>query len=253
MAQLSTTYSFTANDNVTNTKLNGIIGNAILNPGAISEQTALVGSPDVADKFLVYDDSASTIRKVDLSELLKSPGAIGSTTANTGAFTSLSSTSLNTGSISLNSVLLDLVGMVAPFPIPLVGGVYTPPTGWLRCDGSQVLIASYQNLYNRIGLMFNASPTAGNFQLPDLRGYFVRGLSYGGATIDSGRVMGSSQADAFQSHTHTYTRPDSSSTIYQAGSNRSGPTGPTSGVATSATGSTETRPYNVALLYCIKF
>jgi len=42
------------------------------------------------------------------------------------------------------------------------------PQGYLLCDGSQVSIATYTNLYNTIGSWGTA--TAGNFRLPDSRG-----------------------------------------------------------------------------------
>jgi microcystin-dependent protein len=224
MAQLSTTYSFTANDNVTNTKLNGIIGNATLNPGAISEQTALVGSVANDDKLIIYDNSAGTIRKVDISVLLQ----------------------------SVSDALATLVGSIAPFPIQPVGGIYSAPSGWLKCDGSQVDIATYQNLYNRIGLLFNPSPTAGKFELPDLRGVFVRGFADTQTVYDSGRVMASRQADALKSHTHGYVRPSGTTGLNNREQDQQAFIS-TSTVQTSAFGDTETRPVNVALLYCIKF
>lgn len=227
MAQLSTTYSFTANDNVTNTKLNGIIGNATLNPGAISEQTALVGSVSDDDKLIIYDNSAGTIRKVDVSALLQ----------------------------SVNDALATLVGSIAPFPIQPVAGVYNPPSGWLKCDGSQVDIVTYQSLYNRIGLLFNGSPTAGKFQLPDLRGRFIRGFADGQTTYDPGRTMASGQEDAIRTHTHSYSRAtgliaidntrDDQNVLYTSQTVQTG--------TNTASTPDETRPTNVALLYCIKY
>jgi microcystin-dependent protein len=254
MAQLQTGNSFTSNDTVTNVKLNGAVNNAILLPGSINEQASLVGAVASSDAFLVYDASSTSLRQVSYTNLLTEPPAIGASVPNTGAFTTLSSGGFSCSSISIQSILLDLVGMVAPFPIPLVGGSYTPPTGWLKCDGSEVTITSYQNLYNRIGLIFNPTPTAGKFALPDLRGYFVRGVSDGSA-VDSGRLIGSFQDDAFQTHTHTYNAPGAPSSVFQVGTNRSGVTGSTSATsgAPSAGSGSETRPKNIALLYCIKY
>ena len=87
------------------------------------------------------------------------------------------------------------------------------------------------------------------FNVPDLRGEFVRGWD-DGRGADASRAFGVLQLDALKSHTHTIDR------ALTTGSGGSGP-GSNGGDPyvsnTSATGGTETRPRNVALLACIKF
>ena len=61
------------------------------------------------------------------------------------------------------------VGLIAPFAGP------SAPTGWLLCDGAEVLISTFTQLYNVIGTTYKASPTSGYFALPDLRGRFPLG------------------------------------------------------------------------------
>ena len=65
----------------------------------------------------------------------------------------------------------------------------TVPTGWLECDGSSVLKAKYEDLYNSIGDSFNTAeyidnsgnvhqytaPDTGYFRLPDYRNLYLRG------------------------------------------------------------------------------
>ena len=51
----------------------------------------------------------------------------------------------------------------------------TAPTGYLLCDGSEVPIASYQDLYNTIGTTYGAGVNPNTFKLPDLRGRFPLG------------------------------------------------------------------------------
>lgn len=89
------------------------------------------------------------------------------------------------------------------------------------------------------------------FPLPDLRAEFVRGLD-DGRGVDAARGLGTGQTDEFQSHTHSY-----NGTFYPAGSGNgfTGISGLATGdprTATEATGSTETRPRNVALLACMR-
>ena len=109
----------------------------------------------------------------------------------------------------------------------------TPPTGWLECNGQSA--AAYPNLV-----------AIGVITTPDLRGFFVRGWD-NSRGIDPGRALGTSQEDEFESHNH--------STFCFSGV-FAGSTGVSNGVlgssTTGFTGGTETRPKNIALMYCIK-
>lgn len=83
--------------------------------------------------------------------------------------------------------------------------------------------------------------------LPDLRGEFVRGLD-DSRGVDTGRTMGSAQTDAFKSHTHTATYADTGFGPGGGGAYLTSTSG-TSG----ATGETETRPRNIALMAYIRY
>jgi hypothetical protein len=50
------------------------------------------------------------------------------------------------------------------------------PTGYLLCDGSEVAIGSYNDLYNVVGTTFGTGVNPSTFKLPDLRGRFALGL-----------------------------------------------------------------------------
>jgi microcystin-dependent protein len=79
----------------------------------------------------------------------------------------------------------------------------TAPSGWLLCDGALLSTTTYASLFAIIGYTFGGS--GGTFNLPDLRGRFVRyddnmgnhgiaGVTAAGpATRDSGRSHGSTQ------------------------------------------------------------
>lgn len=110
----------------------------------------------------------------------------------------------------------------------------TPPTGWLECNGQSV--AAYPNLV-----------ALGIITTPDLRGFFVRGWD-NSRGIDPGRALGTSQEDAFESHVHGYGYPSN----YGVGFQGPGTINAGAYYNTSATGGTETRPKNIALMYCIK-
>ena len=70
----------------------------------------------------------------------------------------------------LKAVAVNPPGVVVPF-----AGVATP-IGWLLCDGSEYLIAEYQQLFDAIGFSFKDAPETGKFAVPDLRGRFPLGL-----------------------------------------------------------------------------
>lgn len=72
--------------------------------------------------------------------------------------------------------------------LPFAGSDVAIPVGYLLCDGSEVEIAKYRDLYNIIGIRFNGStPLIGlnTFRLPDLRGRFVLGKQ----NMDNGELV----------------------------------------------------------------
>lgn len=129
------------------------------------------------------------------------------------------------------------------------------PQGYLKANGATVSRTNYAELFAAIGTAYGAGDGVNTFQLPDLRGEFLRGWD-DGRGIDSGRVMGSWQADELKSHTHNaWSFNDSTGTDNQTIGYFDGNGGGRvrSKVATTATGSTETRPRNRAMLACIKY
>jgi microcystin-dependent protein len=126
----------------------------------------------------------------------------------------------------------------------------TAPTGWLKANGAAVSRSTYAILFSAIGTTFGVGDGSTTFNLPDLRGEFPRGWD-DGRGIDSGRAFGSAQADELKSHTHTFTYALSNNTVVT--NVGSGATSSLTTKTTNATGGTETRPRNIALLACIKF
>lgn len=66
------------------------------------------------------------------------------------------------------------------------------PPGWLKANGAAVSRTAYALLFSRIGTTFGAGDGFNTFNLPDLRGEFLRGFD-DGRGLDSARVFGSSQ------------------------------------------------------------
>jgi hypothetical protein len=162
-------------------------------------------------------------------------------------------------------------------PIGTVKAYYgkTAPQGYLICDGSSYSKDVYTSLWafatsesltttnaTNKGLFFDNGDRI--FKVPDLRGYFLRGL--GGVDPDI-RTLGSVQGDDFKSHGHTGLISSTNSSWYSGiGFQRGGSdtfsfirTGPSNAnsitvndVRTGSAGGAETRPVNIAVNYIIK-
>lgn len=128
----------------------------------------------------------------------------------------------------------------------------TAPPGYLKANGAAVSRTVYAALFARTGTTFGVGDGATTFNLPDGRGEFLRGLD-DGRGVDAGRVFGSAQADLLKSHTHQITTTNSGTGNSGAAIGEVSSGTPRIVVASEATGGTETRPRNIALLACIKF
>jgi microcystin-dependent protein len=156
------------------------------------------------------------------------------------------------------------------------------PAGWLWANGQAVDRAGasgYPALFAAIGTTYGAGNNSTTFNLPDLRGYFVRAWGTNGDGTTTG-AFGAKQSQMFQdhthngytdvqgNHTHTYTEPrydkvDAGSDGTKVAQVQTGTTSAsgahshnvyTHGVnAGWWTAGGETRPANIAMLYCIKF
>lgn len=100
-----------------------------------------------------------------------------------------------------DSVDSDIEGAVPPGAVAHFA-MGSAPTGWLKANGAAVSRTTYAALFAAISTTFGSGDGSTTFNLPDLRGEFVRGLD-DGRGIDTARALGSAQADEIESHTHT--------------------------------------------------
>jgi phage-related tail fiber protein len=149
----------------------------------------------------------------------------------------------------------------------------TAPAGFLKANGAAVSRSTYADLFAAIGTTYGAGDGSTTFNLPDLRGEFLRGWDDGRA-VDTGRAFGTAQLDQMQRITGQARARRASDAIggqqgalFDAGvvSNARVASGTANGqligfdsslspnARTSATTDGETRSRNVALLACIKF
>jgi microcystin-dependent protein len=193
----------------------------------------------------------------------------------TGTVTGITAGGLPDGTVIDTTLATSAIQLVAPAEAIAFVCQNTAPTGWLKANGDAVSRTTYANLFAALGTTFGAGNGSTTFNLPDLRGEFLRGWADGRA-VDTGRTLGSAQGEGTQNHKHTMPMGFDSNAFYgwqdgggnpiygsevQSGANR------TSGTGTTQSGTTlriaytdqmrdingETRPRNISLLAVIKF
>jgi microcystin-dependent protein len=115
----------------------------------------------------------------------------------------------------------------APYSVPTGTVIWftnsgVVPNGYLVCDGSAVDRTTYANLFSVLGITFGPGDGSTTFNLPDLRGQFIRGYNDAGGTpgsLDPGRPFGSSQTDAYEQHSHGITDPTHNHGVTDPGHN----------------------------------
>jgi microcystin-dependent protein len=171
------------------------------------------------------------------------------------------------------------VGSIMPF----AGAADKLPQGWLFCDGSVKSRTEYAALYAVIGTAWGYGDNSTTFNIPDLRGLFLRGVD-GSRGQDPGRDsrtamniggntnnnVGSYQDNMYSSHNHTGiltggTIPAPPSEVSRGMSNQIEGSGSDRvsyswkqepyerGVSINANGGNETRPKNANVFYIIKY
>lgn len=161
-----------------------------------------------------------------------------------------------------------LGGDTTPVGTTIMFNAESAPPGYLIENGAAVSRTQYAALFSVIGTRFGAGNGSTTFNLPNSGGEFPR-FAYPGQTVDSGRVVGSKQGDAFRSHFHPtdFRVPPGAGNFgseAEASKYQRAPAHPTqdrqdysgpamSQASTDVSGSNETRPRNIAKLPCIKF
>jgi microcystin-dependent protein len=217
----------------------------------------------------------------------------GNTIKNTGDLSSsneIQTISMSSGkylSLSNGGGIVTLPDFIPVGTIVAYAGA-VPPSGWLNCNGSEINRTTYNNLFSVIGISWGAGNLTTTFNLPDLRGRFLRGLS-GSSNVDedktsrtalfsggnTGNNVGTYQSENYKSHNHSGTTGTGNSKFYRTVENAG-----TSSAANHQTGWTggdnqdrednqwnnsdhnhnipsdggnETRPDNAAVIYIIKY
>lgn len=232
-------YPTVGTNQVTAANLNAHVDNAELLPGAISAQPT--STPEENDYVIVERTGDLFKYTLDSIKQLFSSIVDGFLPVSGGTMTgplvlvnstpSTAATAASKGYVDATAAATVLSGQIVMWGTSIV------PSGWLECNGQST--AGYPNLIALFGT-----------NLPDLRGEFVRGWD-NGRGVDVDRVLLSAQAQSIQPHTHSYTITNSTSSSGQGGAG-TGSIPSQAGATTGSTGTAETRPRNVALMFIVK-
>ena len=148
------------------------------------------------------------------------------------------------------------VGMVGHFACS------SAPSGWLKANGAAVSRTAYAALFAAIGTTFGVGDGSTTFNLPDLRGEFLRGWD-DGRGVDAGRAFGSQQSHLARTLNRINYGDQTGGSLntdmtWSYANNTSNcwtgvPAGTDRRYFTFYADAAETRGRNVALLACIKY
>jgi len=232
MGAIDTNYTFTATDVITSTKMNNILDQSTITATAIFNNTLDVTS----------------------GKLLVKAGGV---TSNEIAADAVTTNAIADGAVTQAKASNMLIPAGAIMPFAMNGA----PTGWLAADGTAVSRSTYATLFAAIATTYGVGDGSTTFNVPDLRGYFVRGTGTNSDGTASG-TFAAKQADAFQGHWHEiWGTPAQGSSVGGAEdvqtpnsllSSTSIRTAVTDGTNGTPRVASETRPRNIAMFYCIK-
>ena len=127
-----------------------------------------------------------------------------------GGVIKIDTVSLSNASMDANTQMagVNLSNQTVPVGTIQSHSANTAPSGWLICDGSPISRTTYSDLYSIVGTTWGSGDGSTTFAIPDLRGWFMRGLNGGSgndpdaASRSGGDNVGSSQSYQLSAHTH---------------------------------------------------
>lgn len=249
------------------------IASIVAAPGAAS--AASTSASEAAASAVAAAASAVTAAADAVTAASAAGAASGSASAASGsasaASASASAASDSADDAAASAAAAAGVGEIFNWPLG------TAPSYAKVCNGTAISRTTFSALFSVIGTTFGVGDGSTTFNLPDYRGAFLRSLD-DGKGYDTGRAIGTYQADQNLGHTHTVTGTTGASGTHTHDvkyQNRTGGgstndrsdlsggntvkvsepggdhTHTVSGTAAS-NGGTEARPKNVSVLVCIR-
>ncbi len=256
-------------DAVTNAKLadNAVQGDNIFD-GTITSAD-LANNAVERNKIKADAVDGSKIANGSIEDVDLKDGAVTSAKIKDG---SIASADLANNAVDLAKLAAAVQEALCPVGTIMAYAGDTAPPGWLMCNGSGYGTGNYAALFAAIGTRFGNPPGGSFFNVPDLRGRFLRGRDFGaGRDVDrngrtamniggvTGDAVGSVQGDQFKSHNHRQSQSGGVGThlgylgINGQAYDGEGGQGVGFEVLSFRTGGNETRPVNANVNFIIKY
>lgn len=232
---------------------------SLIIPNSFGSKT-IVQLGDLDENFTYLKTNLDTTNNTISNLQLDSVGGTLSTSKGGTGLTSIGAdgTVLSSNGTSLQYTYVPPPGTVMFF------AANSAPSGWLKANGSAISRTAYANLFNVVGTLYGVGNGSTTFNLPDLRGEFIRGWD-DSRGVDSGRGFGTWQnfdwkglwlTNTGQNSSSGYSHNDvwlGKSTTEYTGRLFTGYWSNPSAHIGGKWGTEEPRPRNVALLACIKY
>ncbi|MCP4134097.1 MAG: tail fiber protein [bacterium] len=226
-------------------------------------------------KFIQYIFSGKRLVLTFAASIIATSAIVYSSASIPHTFTkgeTISSSQMNANFQALKNKIDELETLVEGVPtgtiVPFAGPTDKIPDGWLLCDGTSLERDSqYNDLFQIIDTAWGAMDGI-HFNLPDLRGLFIRGVDHGAGKdpdvssrigIKSGSYLPGSNADNVGSYqddelkNHNHYLPDIRFLYSRKSGEGSGLILGKPNYETSYTGGDESRPKNAYVNYIIKY
>jgi hypothetical protein len=179
----------------------------------------------------------------------------------TGNLTGMAS-SVADGSITLAKLVSAVQQMLLPSGAVSAFAMSAAPDGWLECNGGLVSRTTYAALFSAINTTYGVGDGSTTFTLPDFRGEFLRGWD-NGRGVDASRSLGTFQDQDWKGFWMTNTVQNGTgyahndvymgkSLLSYIGNLFCGAWATPSGAFGTKWDSSEIRPRNRAVMFCIK-
>jgi microcystin-dependent protein len=176
----------------------------------VGNNSITISSSNTSNKLELFANGYATIADVKIA-------TINDVNAQANSFAN----AINASANATLTAATNLINAAVPTGTILLWGGNVAPTGYYEMDGSAKSRTGDANLFAVIGTTYGAGNGSNTFNLPQTQGEFVRGWDHGRG-VDSGRTLGSFQADALKSHTHTGTTVSGGDHTHTASMNAAG-------------------------------
>lgn len=183
------------------------------------DDTTTAGAPDASDTVLGITKlsiaAVSPTNPIAVGDNDTRVPTVNTSSLTTGELQALAGTTGTPSSSNKYVTQADQTGVGLPAGVVLMYGVATAPTGFLLCDGSSQLRASFANLFTAIGTTYGSADGT-HFNVPDFRGRAPvgTGTGTGGGASGTGLPTGGAALTARAlagwngEETHTLTTPE---------------------------------------------